>query len=534
VVKFPDMLQIGGFRPLTTFRFAAFTLDPARNRVVDDNGPVELRPKTFDVLRHLVENADRLLTKEELMRAVWPNVVVTDDSLKRCMSEIRMALGDNDQHIIKTVPRRGYIFAVPVTQVSSAATAGMPVELDRPSIAVLPFANMSGDPDQEYFSDGMSEDLTTMLSKFAGLLVIARNSAFQFKGRHLDAKQTGRELSVRYLLEGSVRRNANRVRITAQLVESATGQHLWADAYDRELADVFAVQDDVARSIVVTLIAHVTKSEIERARRKPPQQLVAYDLYLRGIPMIKNLPRDKRGEMIAAARALFEQSTKLDAAFAPAYHALADTYMAGWFAPASFEPIRSEFHRPETLERAFAFAHKATELDGGLAEAHATLAWIMHWQYRRTESLSAFERAIALNPNFLEGSYRYGIALIHHGRTQEGIDWLQRVLRLDPFHPPFYESCLGTGYYMQGRYADALGMLRSATRRIQGYRMFGTWHAAAAGQLGHSKEASDALAGLMAVEPDLTISKWLEFIRLANPEDERRTIEGLRKAGLPS
>jgi adenylate cyclase len=157
----------------------------------------------------------------------------------------------------------------------------------------------------------------------------------------------------------------------------------------------------------------------------------------------------------------------------------------------------------------------------------------MHWQYRRAESLLAFERALAYNSNFVEGSYRYGIVLIHHGRTQEGIDWLQRVLRLDPFHPPFYESCLGTGYYMQGRYEDALGMLRNATRRIQGYRMFGTWHAAAAAQVGQVKEASDALAELLKVEPDLTITKWLDFIRLANPEDVRRTVEGLQKAGLP-
>jgi TolB-like protein/Tfp pilus assembly protein PilF len=522
---------------LTTFRFATFTLDPGRNRLQSDGRQIDLRPKSFDLLRQLVENPDRLIPRDELMRAVWPDVIVTDDSLKRCISEIRAALGDERQEMIRTIPRRGYLFTVPVARIDSAETvasiASEPADPDRPSIAVLPFFNMSGDPDQDYFSDGISEDLTTMLSKFAGLLVIARNSAFQFKGRHVDMKHIGRELGVRYLLEGSVRRDAQRVRITAQLIDAATARHLWAETYDRELADVFAVQDDVARRIVVSLIAHVNKSEIDRARRKTPEKLAAYDLYLRGNPMMKSLPRETRGETIVAARALFERSIAIDPDFAPAYHALADTYMAAWFAPAAFEPIGREFHRPETLQRAFALAHKAVELDGGMAEAHATLAWIMHWQYRRAESLSAFERAIARNPNFLEGSYRYGIALIHHGRTQEGIDFLHRVLRLDPFHPPFYESCLGTGYYMQGRYAEALELLRIATQRIQGYRMFGTWHAAAAAQMGHAREAAAALADLKQVEPDLTISKWLDFIRLAKPEDAQRTVEGLRKAGLP-
>ena len=230
------------------FKFGAFTLDLTRSRLQIDGRPIDLRPKTFDLLRYLVENADRLLTKEELMRAVWPKVSVTDNSLKRCISEVRQALGDDLQAIVKTIPRRGYLFAAPVSRVAvTNAAAKIPVR-DRPSIAVLPFANMSDDRDQEYFSDGISEDLTTMLSKFGELLVIARNSAFQYKNKFVDAKQIGRELGVRYLLEGSVRRETKRARITAQLIETERGEHLWADAYDRELEEVFSVQDEVARS----------------------------------------------------------------------------------------------------------------------------------------------------------------------------------------------------------------------------------------------------------------------------------------------
>jgi adenylate cyclase len=517
-----------------TFQFGTFTLDLARGRFQIDDRPIELRPKTFALLRYLVENADRLLTKDELMKAIWPNVFVTDDSLKRCISELRHALGDEAQQIIKSLPRRGYLFAAPVLRLDTrSAAAAQSTAPDRPSIAVLPFANMSGEPDQEYFSDGISEDLTTMLSKFGQLLVIARNSAFQYKNRYVDVKQIGRELGVRYLLEGSVRRDANRVRITAQLIETARAEHLWADTYDRELAEIFAVQDEVSRKIVVTLVAHINKSEIERALRKPPETLAAYDLYLRARPMMKNPANENRGAKIAAARALYEKSIALDPTYAPAYCALADTYIAGWIHPTPNDAIAHEFREPATLDRAFALAHKAVELDGNFAEAHVILAWVLHWQYRRSDSLGEFERAFARNPNFLEGSYRYGIALIHNGRTQEGIDFLQSVVRLDPFHPAYYESCLGAGYYLQGHYAQALELSRIATRRAQGYLIFAPWHAAAAAQMGERREAADALANVLRVDPELNISRWLDFLRLANAADSRRVAEGLRKAGLP-
>src|SRR5579864_6248147 len=200
----------------TVLQFDRFTLDPARGRLCADGQDIELRPKSFEVLRYLVENPDRLLAKEEIVSAVWPNVVVSDDSLARCMSDVRSALGDAEQCIIKTVPRRGYIFAVPVTRPVVRAQPPLP---DRPSIAVLPFTNLGGDPRQDYFTDGISEDLVTNLSKIAGLFVIARHSSFRYRGADLDVPQIGSELGVRYLVVGSVRRDAERVRITAELVD---------------------------------------------------------------------------------------------------------------------------------------------------------------------------------------------------------------------------------------------------------------------------------------------------------------------------
>jgi adenylate cyclase len=285
------------------FQFGEYTLDITRGCLRTADHEVELRPKSFEILRLLVENSGRLVTKDELIRTAWPNVTVTDESLTRCISEMRQALADNDQRIIKTVPRRGYRFSIPVSRLETGAAlapqpAGANMErgrrssaadlpLDQPPsdgacVAVLPFANLSGDLQQEYFSDGITEDIITELSRFSELLVIARNSTFQYKGKAVDVRQIGRELGARYVLEGSIRRAGDRIRINAQLIDAVTGIHRWAERYDRELSDVFAVQDEVARTIVAILAAHVTKAETDRTFLKPPATWEAYDYYLRG------------------------------------------------------------------------------------------------------------------------------------------------------------------------------------------------------------------------------------------------------------
>ena len=510
------------------FQFENFTLDIARGSLRADGSEVVLRPKSFEVLRYLVENPDRLLSKDEIMKAVWPNVFVTDDSLKRCISEVRDALGDTARRIVKTVPRRGYLFSVPVSCIGAASRGPAPLLPDKPSIAVLPFLNMSGYAEQDYFSDGISEDITTSLSKFADLLVIARNSAFQYKGRNVDAKRIGQELGVRYLLEGSVRRDAERVRITAQLIEADTGKHVWAEHYDGDLAGIFALQDEVTRKIVVTLVAHVNNSEIDRALRKSPETLAAYDCLLRGNAAVKV----RYDGPVASARELYKQAIAIDPRYARAIVGLADTYFAAWVQPMN-GPLASEFGQSAILDRALTLAQEATELDGNLAQAHAMLGWILHWHYRRIESMLEFERAFELNPNLSERVYRYGIALIHNGRTEAGIDFLRRTMRLDPFYPADCESCLGTGLYLLGRYPEALACLRTATRRISGIKMFLTWHAAAAAQIGEREEARAAVANALRLEPDLTIAKLLSFIRFAKDEDAQHIADGLRKAGLP-
>jgi TolB-like protein len=298
-------------------QFDAFTLDLERLRMQGPSGPIDLRPKTFDVLRHLAEHAGRVVSKDELIEAVWPDVTVTDDSLTRCISEIRRAIGDERQLIVKTIPRRGYLLDCAVSPTVSPSgpaslDAGQQAEAmprlpqdaaapqearlalpSRPSIAVLPFVNLGGDIEQEYFADGIVDDIIAGLSRIKWLFVIARNSSFAYKGRAIDMKQVGRELGVRYLLEGGVRRAKDRMRVTAQLIEAESGAHLWAERFDRLLDDIFAVQDEITMSVVGAIEPNLRKVEIERVKRKRPDSLDAYDLVMQALPSIyRNTPAD--------------------------------------------------------------------------------------------------------------------------------------------------------------------------------------------------------------------------------------------------
>ena len=562
--------------------FEGFTLDVMRGAVRSGDREIELRPKSFDVLRCLIERGGQLVTKDEIIAAAWPNVAVTDESVTRCISDIRLALGDRDQRLIKTVHGRGYVFTRRVSeaatdlgvspevahppQITTAATrtrtaphtwprwlvlacaavaliavgAGSwlvtrqpskPAAFDVPSIAVVPFVNANSDAQQDYFSDGISEEIVTSLSKFRELAVIAHHSMLTYKGTPFDAKVIGRELGVRYVLKGSVRRDGERLRVTAQLVDAASAAQIWAEQYDRGVADIFAIQDELTQKIVVTLIAHIGKVELSRAQRKPPGELAAYDYYLRGRGLIEESYRGKPGEAIHAARVLLEKSIALDPGYAAALHALAHAYLLAYLEPTDYAPLAGEFQNQATLDHALALAQQAVALDGNLAEAHMRLAEILHWQYRRTESLAEWQRAFELNPNLAEGSYI--TALNHNGRAPEAIEYMQRIVRLNPFHSPRNVHQLGVAYFLAGRYAEALEAMRTANERMPNWRPTFVWRAAAAGQLGRTEEARAAAAQVLRLHPGFTIRGWLDLLRLALEQDSQRLAEGLRKAGLP-
>jgi TolB-like protein len=301
------------------FAFEDFILDLRRGSLRTTAGQdIPLRRQSFELLRLLLENAGRLLDRDTINRVIWSDIAVTDDSITQCVRDIRRAIGDDAQRILKTVPRRGYVLAADVTanRDPSIVREGPGLALpDRPSLVVLPFQNMSADPEQEYFVDGLVEDITTALACIPSLFIIARNSAFTYKGRAVDVRDVGRDLGVRYVLEGSVRRAGNRVRITGQLVDAITAAHLWGDRFDGALDDVFDLQARVAESVAGAIEPRLQRAEIERVRRKATQDLGAYDYYLRGLASM----HEGSGEAIRAAHGLFSRATELDPSYGAAY-----------------------------------------------------------------------------------------------------------------------------------------------------------------------------------------------------------------------
>ena len=523
------------------FQFEAYTLDLNRSSLRTADRDAQLRPKAFEVLRHLVENAGRLVTKEELIRAVWPNVVVTDEVLTHCVSEVRRAIDDSKQTIIVTVPRRGYRFAATVSQVaadppapraplsvgSDPASRPSPL-LDRPSVAVLPFANLGGDPQQDYFSDGITEDIITELSRFSELLVIASNSSFQYKGKAVDIRQVGRELAVRYVLEGSVRRSGDRVRITAQLIDTTTGAHRWAERYERELHDVFAVQDEVARAIVAILVAHVNRAEVERALLKPPAAWEAYEYYLRGAEAFLLHVNRRTKASLYDARRLLEQSLAMDPSYARAVAMLSWTYFNAYI-----EPMDGDFANPIALDRALELAETAVHLDARLPQAHAQLGWVLLWKGRHDAAIAGFERAFALNPNFIDN--RFAMALIYTGEPAKAIEVLHANVRLDPFQP-IVGSCgfLGFAHFVLKRYEEAARLFRECTSHLPNSQSPHLWLACAYAELGRLDEARGEAAEVLRINPAFTIARWKRLSAVhKNPEDAEHRAEGLRKAGLP-
>jgi TolB-like protein/DNA-binding winged helix-turn-helix (wHTH) protein len=498
------------------FQFAGHTLDVARSSLRGADGEVQLRPKSFEVLVYLVENADRLVPKDELMRAIWPNVVVTDESLTHCVSELRSALGDSQQTIIKTVPRRGYRFAAPVSRLAadlasmapSVATAALqpptlpdigrklePALPDRPSIAVLPFQNMSGDPEQEYFADGVVEDIITALSRFSSLFVIARNSSFTYKGRAVDVKQVGRELGVRYVLEGSVRKAWDRMRITAQLIDAANGAHLWADRFDGALEAVFDLQDRVTEGVVTAIAPKLEQVEIVRARRKPTESLDAYDYFLRGTESLHLNTQESTAEALR----LFSRAIELDTNFAAAHGMAAFCYVAR-------KASRWVTDRAQDIAEANRLARRALQLASddaiALARGGHTLAYVV-------EDFDAgrlfIDRALALNPNLAPAWFASGWLRVWIGEHETAIKHTARLMRMSPLDPflAWMHSATAFAHVFTGRYE--LGVAHAELALSEKPNLHQALRAAAVSNAlaGRPEQARKAIARLRQIDPTL-------------------------------
>ena len=393
---------------------------------------------------------------------------------------------------------------------------------DKPSVAVLPFTNMSGDPEQEFFADGIAEDVITALSRYSSLFVIARNSSFTYKGRAVDVKRVGRELGVRYVLEGSLRKSGDRIRVTAQLVEAETGKHVWAERYDRDLADIFAVQDEITEAVTIAIAPAIADAELHRAMRKPPGSLDAWGAYQRGLWHLGKFTADDN----AVAQKFFQQAIDLDPNFAGGYRGLASAQI---LAVAAFQHGKLV----EALSSVEALTRRAVALDSGDAEVRSSLGSALQLSGDSVGAMAEIERAVAMSPNLASAHGALGRTLIYSGRPKEGLAAVQRYLRLDPYGPMVATNLLQVevGHYFCREYDFAIEAALRVVRSYPGYPNPYRWLAAALGQAGQIEEARTALEKAIAVAPasfDMFVRGRVPWMR---PEDHAHMLEGLRKAG---
>jgi len=520
------------------FQFADHLLDTDRRELRRGPEPVAVEPQVFDLLVYLMQNRDRVVSKDDVIASVWGGRIVSDSTLTSRINAARRAVGDSgeEQKLIRTVARKGFRFVAelrvlaptvpefadaPVHEAHAELRAALPLP-DRPAIAVLPFINLSGDPEQEYFSDGISEDIITALSKLRWFFVIARNSSFIYKGKAVHLKQIAEELGVGYVVEGSVRKSGDRVRITVQLNDVATGSHLWGERYDRSLSDVFAVQDEITEAIVAAIEPQIYAAENFHARRKPPDSLDAWDLVMRAL---SHLWRVTRQDSIVA-QALLEKAISLDPNYGQASGVLAASYIfgahMGW---ADMGTIVA------SAERAALAAIRADNEDPW---AHYALGFVYLFLRRFDDCLAEYELALRLNPNFSLAQGFYGLALAYCGRWEEAEAAARRALRLSP-RDPFSAIYCGIAAYalFNGRnYAAAIQLSREAIRQradfVGGHRVL----TAAAGMADEAELAREALQELRRAQPNISLAWIAQQMPIRHEADREHYLEGFRRAGL--
>jgi TolB-like protein/DNA-binding SARP family transcriptional activator len=412
----------------------------------------------------------------------------------------------------------------PAAPVEAAAAAPLPLP-SKPSIAVLPFQNLSGDPEQDYFADGIVEEIITALSRMRWLFVIARNSTFTYKDRAIDVKQIGRELGVRYVLEGSVRKSASKVRIAGQLIDATTGVHLWADRFDGTLEDIFDLQEQVTSRVVGAISPRLEQAEIERAKSKPTGSLDAYDYYLRGIAAVHRWTREANDEALS----MFRRAIELDPNFASAYGMAARCYsqrkVSGWMVD-----------REKEIAETTRLARRAVDLGRDDAIALATAGMALGYVVGDLEACSDFiDRALALNPNLAWAWLFNGWAKIWMGEPEAALEHVARAMRLSPHDPQFFnmQAAAGMAHLLKGRYGEASSWAEMAVRDNPHHLLAECAAAASSALAGRLPEAERSIARLRGFDPGLRVSNLDKFIPFRRAEDLSRLAEGLRKAGLP-
>ena len=484
------------------YLFEEYAFDTARRELCRGPDVIAVTPQVFDLLAYLIRHRERVVTKDDLVGAIWNGRIVSDAALTTRLNAARCAIGDSgaEQRLIKTLPRKGFRFVGQVREAREVAGPDpdgaperAPAVPDKPSIAVLPFENMSGDPEQEYFADGMVEEITTALSRFRWLFVIARNSSFTFKGKAVDIKEVGRRLGVRYVLQGAVRKASGKVRITGQLIEAATGAHIWADKFDRDMTEIFALQDEVTLAVVSAIQPKLFQAEIALATRRRPEDLTAYDLFLRALQQAIRSTR----EGLAEALRLVHRALELAPGFAAAAALAGDCHMENVLRNYAIDP---QFERKEAVR----LMRLALSLDDGDPDTLASAASISALLVGDCEAeIEMADRAVALNPNSYHTWNRRGWVYEIAGQPEEAIRSFERAMRMSPVDPQLYSTLTGMGFALieLRRFDEAIVAGKKALRQNPSYPGPYRCLASAFAHLGRDAEAREAAAGVLESTP---------------------------------
>jgi TolB-like protein len=508
------------------YYFEDCVLDTDRRELRRKSSLVAVEPQVFDLLVHLLQHRERVVTRDDLLAAVWHGRIVSESALANRINAARSVIGDtgNQQRLIKTLPRRGVRFVGAVHEDDGdARTPDLPGGTsEKPSIAVLPFVNLGGDADTEYLVDGIVEDIITALSRNRGFFVIARNSSFTYKGGSVDLKQAARDLGVRYVLEGSIRVAGDRMRVTGQLIEGASGRHLWADRFDYTSGDLFELQDRLVERVVGAIAPQLEKAEMERAKLEPTSNPAAYDLYLRGLASWNRWSRDDN----ATALRFFYAAIEKDPEFATPYGLAASCYQ---FAKAN--GWQSDFDREEISR----LTERAVELGSDDAVALCWGGHVRAFFFKEVErALMLIDRALELDVNLAVAWQRNGWVRGYAGDHEEAIRSLERAMRLNPLDPRVFltQSAMAFAHFIAGRDREASDWAAMAARVKPNWMPALRVALAANAMLGRTAEARDVLQAYQRVDPDVNIRKICEHYPFQREQDKQRLMEALRRAGV--
>jgi TolB-like protein len=509
-------------------------LDADRRELTRGSKTIATGPQIFDLLLYLLQNRARVVTKAELFDVVWTGRIVSDSTLTSHINAVRTAIGDTgeEQRLLRTIARKGYRFVGEANEIDSSAHAMVreapaqaPALSERPSIAVLPFLNLSGDPAQDYFVDGVVEDIISALSRMSWLFVIARNSTFTYKGRAVDVKQVGRDLGVRYILEGSVRKAASRVRITGQLIDAGTGANFWSERFEGEVSDIFELQDLLTANVVGAIAPQLERAEIERAKHKPTESLDAYDYYLRATANLHFGTREAVEEALRLLYNAIERDSEYAAAYAMAAWCHLWRKINGWMVD-----------RPREMAEGALLARRAVELgkDDAIALARAGSA-LTHLAGDLGGGVALLDRAKILNPNLAAAWFLSGFVRVWHGDPESAIAHFTQAMRLSPLDPEMYrmQAGMAAAHLFAGRFDEASSWAEKAFRDLPTFLIVVALIVASHAIAGRIEDARRAMHHLRQLDPTFRISNLRDYLPIRRPQDLAVFADGLRRAGLP-